>query len=76
MQKEFYCPREVAEIVGVSCDTASAMIERLPHIRVSGEGEKRSMLRIRIAVFDAWLSQQDGYNPSGMPLRAIEGGKA
>lgn len=72
--EKWYSPNAIAEMMDIDYETARKLVHRLPHVDVGG-GSKRACLRVRPEVFNAWLIQQDGYNPGYRNLRAIRGGK-
>lgn len=62
MERLYYTPREVAEILGISDDTVVEMVKAgtIPGFRVSAR-----ITRIPIAAFDLW---RDGYRPATRPV--------
>lgn len=72
--EKWYSPNAIAEMMDIDYETARKLVYRLPHVDVGG-GSKRSCPRVRPEIFNAWLMQQDGYNPCVRNLRAIRGGK-
>lgn len=72
--EKWYSPNAIAEMMDIDYETARKLVYRLPHVDVGG-GSKRACPRVRPEIFNAWLMQQDGYNPGIRNLRAIRGGK-
>jgi excisionase family DNA binding protein len=62
MERLYYTPREVADILGISDDTVVAMVKsgEIPGFRVSAR-----ITRIPIAAFDLW---RGGYRPKARPV--------
>lgn len=76
MPKEFYSVDDIAEILDIGYDAAKAIMHRLPTVNTSSPISNKPRKRVRIIIFNEWLAQQDGYSPSGKPLRSIKGGLA
>lgn len=72
--KPFLTVDDIAEYLDIGRDAANGIAHRIGYVRV-GNGQFRLKIRVRNEVFFGWLSQQDGYEPVGIPLKAVKGGK-